>query len=156
MKQAENTYLEKFKEWLLLKGHTSKTAESFGNTAGRFLQWLEEQNIEAENVSYNDVLAYINHCRSRGNKARTLQVITGVLKHFYNHLQDTEQVTENPAYNVAIKGIKRKTLHEILTPEELETIYKSYSTEIKHEPNKKIPPQRNNELARKKTKSFWD
>lgn len=152
MKHQENIYLEKFSEWLLIKGHTSGTAESFSKTASRFLVWLEQQNIEIENVSYNDVVAYINHCKNRGNKQRTLQIITGGLKHFYNHLQQDEQVTENPASNVAIKGIKRKTLHEILSTEELENIYKSYSTEIKHEQGKKIPPQGNNELARKRNK----
>jgi len=152
MKQAENIYLSKFNEWLIIKGHTSNTAGSFTSTAGRFLEWLEQQNIEPENASYNDILAYISHQRNKGNKARTLQVITGVLKHFYNHLQQDEQVSENPASNVLIKGIKRKTLHEILTPEELENIYKSYSIEIKREQGKKVPPQGNNELARKRNK----
>jgi integrase/recombinase XerD len=152
MKQAENIYLSKFNEWLIIKGHTSGTAESFSKTASRFLVWLEQQNTETENASYNDIVAYINHCKNRGNKQRTLQVITGVLKHFYNCLQQDGQVAENPASNVAIKGIKRKTLHEILSTEELENIYKSYVTEIKHEPNKKVPPQGNNELARKRNK----
>jgi site-specific recombinase XerD len=152
MKHQENIYLQKFSEWLIIKGHTSNTTGSFTNTAGRFLEWLEKQNIEPENVSYNDVLAYVSYCRNKGNKPRTLQIITGVLKHFYNRLQQDEQVNENPASNVMIKGIKRKTLHEILTTEELENIYKSYVTEIKHEQGKKIPPQGNNELARKRNK----
>lgn len=158
MKQAENIYLQKFNEWLIIKGFTSNTAESFTNTAERFIKWLEEQSIEIENVSYNDVVAYINHCKGKGNKQRTLQIITNVLKHFYNCLQQESQVTENPASNVIIKGIKRNTLHEILTLEELETIYKSYTTTIDVEEIKKIkntlcvPPQGNNELARKRNK----
>lgn len=142
-----------FYEWLIIKGFTSNTAGSFSKTASRFLVWLEEQNIETENASYNDVLAYINHCKGKGNKQRTLQITTNVLKHFYNCLQQDEQVTENPASNVAIKGIRRKELIEVLTPEELETIYKTFNAEKRnYEPNKKVPPQANNELARKRNK----
>jgi integrase/recombinase XerD len=44
-------------------------------------------------------------------------------------------------------------LQEILTPEELETIYKNYSIEKReYEQGKKVPPQTNNELARKRNK----
>ena len=151
--KAENIYLSKFNEWLIIKGHTSGTANSFTYATGQFIKWLEQQNIEIENTSYNDILAYINHCKKRGNKPRTLQVNTGVIKHFYNFLQQEEQVNENPASNVIIKGIKRKTLHEILSPEELETIYKSFDTEKrKYEQGKKVPPQDNNDLARKRNK----
>ncbi len=153
MKNQENTYLEKFNEWLIIKGHTSGTAQSFMKTATRFLIWLEEQNIETENASYNDVMAYVSYQKKRGNKQRTIQINTSIIKHFYNFLQQEEQVNENPASNVLIRGIKRKTLHEILSPEELETIYKSYSTEKrKYEQGKKIPPQQNNELARIRNK----
>lgn len=152
MKQAENIYLQKFNEWLIIKGHTSGTANSFTNTAERFIKWLEEQNIEIENASYNDVLAYVSYQKKRGNKQRTVQVNTNVIKHFYNFLQQDEQVTENPASNVIIKGIKRKTLHEILSTEELETIYKSFDAGKRMYEKKKIPPQANNELARQRNK----
>ncbi|TAG51390.1 MAG: hypothetical protein EAZ27_13660, partial [Cytophagales bacterium] len=69
---------DKFSEWLIIKGNTSTTAHSFCKTAKRFIDWLEIENIEAENVSYNDVLAYINYQKQKGNKQRTLQVYTNV------------------------------------------------------------------------------
>ena len=152
MINQENTYLEKFSEWLIIKGHTSGTANSFTNTAERFLKWLQEQNIETENASYNDVVAYVSYQKKRGNKQRTVQININSIKHFYNFLQAEDAVRENPASNVIIRGIKRKILHEILSTEELETIYKSYSTEIKHEQGKKVPSQQNKELARKRNK----
>lgn len=153
MKQAENTYLEKFSEWLIIKGHTSETAESFSSTTKRFIDWLQAQNIETENASYNDILAYVNYRKKKGNKQRTLQVYTNAIKHFYNFLQQEDTVNENPVSNVEIKGIKRRTLHEILTPEELENIYKNFNAEKRvYEQGKKIPPQQKNELARRRNK----
>jgi integrase/recombinase XerD len=152
MKQAEAISLEKFNEWLLIKAHTRRTAQSFRATLKLFLDWLELENIETETVSYNDILSYVNYQKKRGNAQRTVQLSTNVIRHFYNFLQQEEQVTDNPALNVVIRGIKRKVLPEILSSEELETIYKSYSIEIKHEQGKKVPPQQNNELARKRNK----
>ncbi|MGZ8890135.1 MAG: tyrosine-type recombinase/integrase [Nitrososphaeraceae archaeon] len=152
MNKAEQIYLEQFSEWFFIKGHTTNTVKSTAKTITYFLEWITEQGIETEQVSYNDVLAYINFKKKKGNKQRTLQLITNGLNHFYNFLQSEHQVNENPVSNVQIKGIKRKVLHEILTPEELETLYKSFPTEIKRVENKKIPPQGNNELARKRNK----
>ena len=46
--------------------------------------------------------------------------------------------------------MKRKTVYNVLSPDELETIYKSYTTEIKK--HLIAPPQELNELARKSNK----
>jgi site-specific recombinase XerD len=153
MNKAEQTYLEQFREWLTIKGFTSNTVQGLNKTVKHFLNWIEPQDIEPENVSYNDVLAYINYKRKQGNKPRTLILIVNALNHFYRFLQSEHQLNENPASNVQIKGIKRKVLQEILTPEELETIYKNYSIEKReYEQGKKVPPQTNNELARRRNK----
>ena len=152
MKQAENIYLSKFSEWLIIQGRSSKTAQSFCGNIKRFLEWLEKENIEAENTSYRDLLAYVKYLKNKNNKQRTQQVTVNAIKHFYNFLQSEETVTENPANIILIKGIKRKTLHEILTPEELGTLYRNYNTEIKREPGKRMPPQKNNALARVRNK----
>jgi len=153
MKQAEQIYLEQFSEWLTIKGFTSSTVQGLCKTVTYFLNWINPQSIEPENVSYNDVLVYINYKRKQGNKPRTLILIVNALNHFYRFLQSEHQLNENPASNVQIKGIKRKVLQEILTPEELETIYKSYSIEKRaYEQGKKVPPQQKNELARIRNK----
>jgi site-specific recombinase XerD len=152
MKKVGNIYLEKFKEWLVIKGFTSETVKGLLKTVNYFINWIEEENIELETVTYNDVVAYINYKRKQGNKPRTLIINTNALNHLFNFLIVEYGFNENPASNVKIQGIKRKVLQEILTPVELENIYKSYSVVINKEENKKIPPQKNNELARKRNK----
>lgn len=148
MSKAELTYLEQFSEYLIIKGFTSSTVKGLSKTVQAFLNWTTPQNIELENVTYNDVLAYIDYKRKQGNKPRTLLIITNAINHFYKFLQSQYELPENPASNIKIKGIKRKELQEILTPEELEHIYKSY------QPKKVKNPlaQKNRELARKRNK----
>jgi site-specific recombinase XerD len=153
MKHQANIYLEQFKEWLLIKGNTSATATSFIRSTKHFTIWLTNQEIEAENASHNDILAYVSHQKQKGNKQRTLQSIVNALRHFYNFMQATDIVSENPASNVIIKGVKRKELVEILSPEELTAIYQSYDTAVRtYETGKQMPPQYNNELTRKRNK----
>lgn len=153
MKQAEQLYMEQFSEWLIIKGFTSNTVRGLIKTVNYFLNWIDEQNITVENVSYNDVLAYVNYKKKKGNKPSTLFIIIKALKHFYGFLQSEHQLNGNPASNVQIKGIKRRTLQEILTPLELEDIYKNFNAEKRiYEKGKIVPPQANNELARKRNK----
>jgi integrase/recombinase XerD len=147
-----NDYIEKFKEYFIIKGYTTKSVQSISKNISYFINWIKEENIEIEEVKYNDVVAYINYKKKTGNKPRTLQLITNALNHFFNFLISEHQFNENPVSNVKIQGIKRKVLQEILTPQELETIYRSYNTENKIHTHNKIPPQKNNELAKKRNK----
>lgn len=152
MSKAEQLYLEQFNEWLLIKGYTSSTRQSITKTTAYFFTWLEKESLEVLEVSYNDVVAFVNYKKKEGNKPRTLQLTVNALNHFYKFLQSECYLPENPVSNVQIRGIKRKILLEILTTDELEEIYKTFPTEIKREENKKMPPQGNNELARKRNK----
>ena len=120
---------EMFAEYLILKGFTKKTQESIIGTVKRFASWSEEQNIELQTISYNDIVAYVNYTKKKGNKQRTLQVTVGCIKHYYNFLINENEVTENPCSSVDIKGIKRKILYETFTTEELENIYKTYNNQ---------------------------
>lgn len=152
-------YIEKFKEYFIIKGYTTKSVQSISTNITYFLNWLNTENIEVEETTYNDVVAYVNYKKKTGNKPKTLQLIITALNHFFNFLVAEHHLNENPASNVKIQGIKRKTLQEILTPNELELIYKTYSTEIKTELNKTCaersrskPPQHINNLAKKRNK----
>ena len=147
-----NDYIEQFKEYFIIKGYTTKSVQSISKNISYFINWIKEENIEIEEVKYNDVVAYINYKKKNNNKPRTLQLITNALNHFFNFLISEHQFNENPVSNVKIQGIKRKVLQEILTPQELETIYRSYNTENKIHTHNKIPPQKNNELAKKRNK----
>src|SRR5687767_2739011 len=111
MNNQEKIYLQKFSEWLIIKGHTRATAMSYTKAAEQFTLWLEKENIETENAGYNDILAYINHQKKKGNKPQTIQLAVNAIKHYYNFLQSEEVVSENPCSHVEIKGIKRKTLY---------------------------------------------
>ena len=124
-----------FAEYLTLKGFSKQTQQSNYKMVKRFATWSVQQNIELPHITYNDVLAYVNHCKKQGNKARTLQIAVNGMMHYYNFLIHENEAIENPCSNVDIKGVKRKMLYETFTTEELETIYKTFAA---HPPSRAL------------------
>lgn len=116
-----------FDEYLILKGLSNQTQETIRYIVNRYALWAEDENIELVNITYNDIVAYLNYCKKKGNKQRTLQVIVGGIKHYYNFLMNENEITDNPCTNVDIQGIKRKILYETFSPEQLENIYKTFA-----------------------------
>lgn len=125
---AEIIQAEIFEEYLTLKGYSRATRQTFMRTVERFATWSETENLELHNITYNDITAYVSRCKEQGNGQKTLQVTVNGIKHYCNFLLSRGEIAENPCSNVDIKGVKRKTLYETFTPEELESIYKTFAS----------------------------
>ncbi|MEO7045841.1 MAG: hypothetical protein ABI091_11085, partial [Ferruginibacter sp.] len=91
----------------------------------RFKMWLEKENIEIENIIYNDITSYL---QSFGNIAQHTKgcYLRGV-KQYFNFLIQKEERTDNPVEFIQLKGLKRKTLYDILNRQELDNLYHNYS-----------------------------
>lgn len=114
-----------FTTYLLKKGYSTTTTTQHITEANRFLQWIEQQNIdEVETILYNDVLGYIQSLS--GVKNRTKDLYLRGVKQYFNFLISRNIITENPAEHVHIQGIKRKTLYSILNRQELDKLYNDY------------------------------
>jgi integrase/recombinase XerD len=76
------------------------------------------------------------------------------IKHYLNYLVEASIITSNPVLALKIKNAKRKTVYNIISTEELETIYKSYQAnkETVIAVGRTCPPQTLNKLARKRNK----
>lgn len=148
--------MNKFKEWLQIKGYTTRTIETVIKAVNYFLDWCEQQNInDATEVSHNDVVAYVQHYNLKGTGKKTIAHYIMHLKKYFDWLMSEGEVTDNPCSNIKIKGIKRKVLYEMLSMEELEKLYNDYSTEITIERTEKMkcpPPQEMQTLARRRNK----
>jgi integrase/recombinase XerD len=114
-----------FKNYLLQKGYSSRSTETFENVTRRYLKWLNEENLEDTAASYNDILFYVQKKRSKISQ-RSVQMEINALKHYYNYLKQLGTVKENPTLNIQIKGIKRKKLYNIFSKKELEKLFNDY------------------------------
>ena len=120
-------------DYLLLKGFSNSTVTSQTKVVVRFTKWLTKENTPVLEVTYNDILHYIQS-RKVGLKQRTISMEINAIKHYYNFLSITNQVLENPTTQIQIKGIKRQTLYDILTSQELEKLFHDFKVDTRLKP----------------------
>ncbi len=151
---------EAFNEWLQIKGYSSKSIESIMIAVSYFIAWCEQENIsDITETTHNDVMAYVQYQNMRGVSKKTVAHYVMHTQKYFTFLMSEGEVTDNPCSNIKIKGIKRKVLHDILKPEELEQLYEDYTTEPPITPLSTSgegpgvrPPQHLQTLARKRNK----
>ena len=114
-----------FAGYLLHKGYSTSTTKCYVKDAKRFIQWAEKENVEINQVTYSDVLHYIQSKRNHV-KQRTVSTNINSIKHYFNFLATTDQNIENPTTHIQIKGVKRKMLYHILSKQELESLFNSF------------------------------
>lgn len=120
-----------FKTYLQSKGLSQKSIESNEQQLCYYLNWSEDEKLEVENTTHNDLIAYIKHLQKKDIKQITVQKYTGSLKHYFNWLVERQIIKNNPCENLNIKGVQRKQLYHILKKLELEKLYESYLIEPK-------------------------
>lgn len=123
-------YIEAYKEFLIIRGHSKITIEGMARSAWRFVEWTEQENIEPENITYADVMAYIQLLKKKGIKQKTQNTYLAGIKKYFEHLKHQQIIVTNPAAGIWLKGTIRRQLYTILTPEELEQLYVQYP--LKH------------------------
>jgi site-specific recombinase XerD len=114
-----------FTNYLLKKNYSSTTIGSFIADVKKFKAWLEKENMEIENIGYNDITSYL---QSFGNITQHTKgcYLRGV-KQYFNFLIQQEERKDNPTEFIQLKGLKRKTLYDILNRQELDKLYSSYT-----------------------------
>jgi site-specific recombinase XerD len=129
-----------FRYYLQGKEYSHASIATYERFTDQFLEWAQKENLPIEQIRYQDILLYTKHCSSKKNHSqRTVQHTIITLGHYFDYLQDTQQIEGNPTKGIKVQGVKRKTLYHILEPNELHTIYNSYgATTLSQKKNKVI------------------
>ncbi|MES1249087.1 MAG: tyrosine-type recombinase/integrase [Chitinophaga rupis] len=143
----------KFREWLTLKGYSTATVETILRQTTDFLAWALQENIpDPTDISYNDLMGYVQACQTRGGSQKTIAHYVIDIRKLFNFLISEGELKDNPAAFVKLRGIKRRVHHRILSPQELQQLYRQYPVVIEYEPGKNVPPQEQNLLSRRRNK----
>jgi site-specific recombinase XerD len=129
---------EGFKNYLKSKGFTRKSIESRMTAIDQYVKWLNKENLEAEQISYNDLLLYMKHCQHKGISQRTIKHYMIIVRHFYDHLVREELIAANPVIDIKVKGAKRKMLYHILQTNELHELYNQCPNETPQQSRNKV------------------
>ncbi|NQY68713.1 MAG: site-specific integrase [Flavobacteriales bacterium] len=118
-----------YNEYLKQNQYAKSTIKSNEIMVLNFITWLDQQNIEAENVSNRDLLVYIKYCQHKEMQQITIERYFNAIKLFYAFKVSTGTIKSNPVTNIKIQGIKRKKLYHTFTAIELNQIYNNYNPE---------------------------
>ena len=92
----------------------------------QFLSWCITQSIDPEEITYNQVLRFIDHERKRGIENQSIFRLINSIRIYYDFLMDTGAVTQNIIRRIRINQVGRKLLPQALPSEQLEKIYHDY------------------------------
>jgi site-specific recombinase XerD len=132
------TETERFIEYLKTRQFSHSTLTTSKRVIKLYLEWVEKERMEVEQVSYQDLLGFMKYCSKRGISQKTIQHYLNTVKHFYNHLEEESKVTVNPTLGIEVKGIKRQVLYHIIEPHELHKLYNQYPSETHQDRRNKV------------------
>ena len=118
-----------FRDYLHAQGFHSNTVESYQTYLARFLNWCEDQRIEADGATTPQVMGYVQHLQGQGNQQRTIQLYLTGLKHYYHWLIKLGKRADHPTESIQVRGIKKQRLYPPLNRAELEALYQSWEGE---------------------------
>jgi site-specific recombinase XerD len=127
-----------FTTYLESKNFSLRTVQHYTKYIQRFLTWLDQEDLKAEDFTYTDLLEFMRHCQQKGVTKRTVHNLLTMIRHWGNYLITEKKRTDNPAAGVFIKGLIRKLPSHLLSIEEMEELYGQYSIQLNIDASKKI------------------
>lgn len=124
MKESRSLMMN-FSDYLKGRKLTKRTISTFERISVIFLNWIEAEQIEIDQVRYQDILQFMKHCQRQASQ-RTVQHYLNVVRHYYDYLIEKGTASTNPVTGIKIQGVQRKKLYHLFQPQELHAIYNSY------------------------------
>lgn len=117
-----------------------------------FIVWCDIQNVESEDATGTDIMAYLKYLRDNGQQNSTRSINLNILKHYFNYQIHYEKRNDNPAKQIKIRGTRTKKLYPIFTKQELESLYHNYHVPDEADNNSPKNWFRKSQLSRKRNK----
>lgn len=121
-KQLLRQYHAHLEECRYVKG----SIDNLMRWARRFLEWLEQENMEPAECTYADLLSLVGYLRRETYS--TIYINQGLwgVQRLYNFLIAEGKTEYNPAVNFRIRGGVTKLPRGVLSRKQIEGIYQSY------------------------------
>ncbi len=126
-KEIENR-LKGYETYLQNQDYGVNTIRHKTNYTGYFLTWLETENLQTEEISYNDMLTFIDYCRNAEDSNRLINRKLSSIRDYFEYLKTIDCNITNPAANLIIKGETKRLPINTLSFKNLEKLYQSYET----------------------------
>jgi integrase/recombinase XerD len=130
--------LEYYENYLIKKVYSKSTIKQKSNYTGLFLAWLESENLQTTEVTYKDMLSFIDYCNLESLSPKQINTILLAVRNYYESLKKSNPNLINPAQNLRVKGEVRRQPISMLKYPKLELIYSNYPSETIRDKRNKI------------------
>ncbi len=125
-----------FRNYLQAVGYSEASRDTFDSGLREFLWWLEEQKIMSlDRVKENDIEKFYSYQQERPNSKKDGTLSEGrigmhmyVLKLFFSHLQETEQIEVNPMGDLYYAHSFKNQRENLLSREDIQRLYEVCET----------------------------
>ena len=115
-----------FNDYLLYKSYRPSTIESIERYIRRFLEWLENENIEPAEITYSDLLSLVKSFREQDFSIHNINCHLMGIQHYFEWLITKGKATHNPATNLRIKGTTEQLPNDLLNKKQIEQVFENY------------------------------
>jgi site-specific recombinase XerD len=129
--------LQQFENYLLQQQkYRQSTVIGHLQNINRFLEWMQSNGIEeAENISYNDLLEYVQYEKQRNIITASINLRLTSIGKYFDCLKEQGSITRNPARTIRVKGALKKVVEQPLKYPDLEKLYNDYKALEREVPN---------------------
>jgi len=122
--------MSSYEDYLLQNQYSQSTITVHKLRIKRFKGWLKHYGITEHELNYSSLLQYAKYLQTEKEyeRASTNNELRAV-KLYYDYLIAKEELVDNPAEDMAIRGKRIKVISNLLSEEELEDLYYSYDIE---------------------------
>ena len=124
LKKKFTEILQQLETYLKKLGYEANTIRQFKNYTAYFLDWQQSQKLEQ--ISYTDLLVYIDYCREKGDSLKLTNRKLSAIRKYYEYLQSKGETLKNPASGLFLKGKRTSVPNNLLDKKELQELYNHY------------------------------
>ncbi len=119
--------MNNYKNYLTIKGYSKRTISEHLNALKLFEKYLDQEGLNVVEISYTDLLGYIETLTKQQLATSTKKLRIGIIKKYFNYLSKEGMITENPVVDVQIKKETSKVMFNTLEAEELDQTYDAFN-----------------------------
>jgi len=115
---------EDFINYLESKDYTAKTIKGYVKYAENFFVKVKKEDIQIVKPDVLKFLEYLKNTKKHSNQYRNQYLLA--LKHYFDFLYQEEKIAKSPCWFLKMRGITKRKMYKIFTPEELDSLFDAY------------------------------
>lgn len=118
--------MSSFEEYRNKNGYSAKSIKVQNSHINRLKSWCINQNVNLEEINYNQALKFIDSERQRGILNQSIIREINSIRIYFDYLLESGTIQQNVIKRIKIRNTGKKVIPETLTPQQLENIYHDF------------------------------